>query len=233
MQKIDKKSLPKHVAIIMDGNGRWAKKRGLPRNLGHKAGAQRLIDIVIYANKVGIKYLTCFAFSTENWNRPKEEVDYLMQLPLEFFKENEEKIQDNDIRVSFIGFDEKINKELLDKKRDIIKKTKNNKSLNFILAFNYGSQAEIINAVNKIIKDKLLVVDKEIMESYLFTNGIPEVDLLIRTSNELRISNFLLWQISYAELYFTKKLWPDFKEKDFDKAVKEFLKRKRRYGRVK
>ncbi len=233
MQKIDKKSLPKHVAIIMDGNGRWAKKRGLPRNLGHKTGAQRLIDIVIYANKVGIKYLTCFAFSTENWNRPKEEVDYLMQLPLEFFKENEEKIQDNDIRVSFIGFDEKINKELLDKKRDIIKKTKNNKGLNFILAFNYGSQAEIINAVNKIIKDKLLVVDKEIMESYLFTNGIPEVDLLIRTSNELRISNFLLWQISYAELYFTKKLWPDFKEKDFDKAVKEFLKRERRYGRVK
>ena len=122
---------------------------------------------------------------------------------------------------------------MLDKKRDIIKKTKNNKGLNFILAFNYGSQAEIINAVNKIIKDKLLVVDKEIMESYLFTNGIPEVDLLIRTSNELRISNFLLWQISYAELYFTKKLWPDFKEKDFDKAVKEFLKRERRYGRVK
>ncbi|MGI6710444.1 MAG: isoprenyl transferase [Bacilli bacterium] len=232
MQKIDKNSLPKHVAIIMDGNGRWAKKRGMPRNLGHKAGAKRLVDIIIYANKIGIKYLTCFAFSTENWNRPKEEVDYLMKLPLEFFEENEQMIQDNDIKVSFIGFDEKINKELLDKKRDIIKKTKNNKGLNFILAFNYGSQAEIINAVNKIIKDKLLVIDKEIMESYLLTKGIPDVDLLIRTSNELRISNFLLWQISYAELYFTKKLWPDFTEKEFDKALKEYLKRERRYGKV-
>ncbi|MDD3382263.1 MAG: polyprenyl diphosphate synthase [Bacilli bacterium] len=232
MQKTKNITPPKHVAIIMDGNGRWAKKRNLSRNIGHKMGAKRLVDIIMHANKVGVKYLTCYAFSTENWDRPKEEVDYLMKLPLEFFEENKKQISDNDIKVSFIGFDENINSELLKTKKEIVEKTKNNKGLHFILAFNYGSQAEIINAVNNIIKDKLLVIDKEIMESYLFTKGIPDVDLLIRTSNELRVSNFLLWQISYSELYFSKKLWPDFTKSDFDKAIKDFLKRERRYGKV-
>ena len=232
MQKTKNITPPKHVAIIMDGNGRWAKKRNLSRNIGHKMGAKRLVDIIMHANKVGVKYLTCYAFSTENWDRPKEEVDYLMKLPLEFFEENKKQISDNDIKVSFIGFDENINSELLKTKKEIVEKTKNNKGIHFILAFNYGSQAEIINAVNNIIKDKLLVIDKEIMESYLFTKGIPDVDLLIRTSNELRVSNFLLWQISYSELYFSKKLWPDFTKSDFDKAIKDFLKRERRYGKV-
>jgi len=232
MQKTKNITPPKHVAIIMDGNGRWAKKRNLSRNIGHKMGAKRLVDIIMHANKVGVKYLTCYAFSTENWDRRKEEVNYLMKLPLEFFEENKKQISDNDIKVSFIGFDENINSELLKTKKEIVEKTKNNKGLHFILAFNYGSQAEIINAVNNIIKDKLLVIDKEIMESYLFTKGIPDVDLLIRTSNELRVSNFLLWQISYSELYFSKKLWPDFTKSDFDKAIKDFLKRERRYGKV-
>lgn len=232
MEKSKIKKLPVHVAIIMDGNGRWAKAKSMPRNMGHKVGAKRLIDIIIHANKIGIKYLTSFAFSTENWNRPKEEVDYLMKLPLEFFKENEKKINDNNIKVSFIGFDDKLTEELLKKKKDIVAKTKDNKGLEFILAFNYGSQAEILNAVNSIIKEGLEKVDKDEFEKHLFTKGKPAVDFLIRTSNERRISNFLLWQISYAELYFTKKLWPDFMPRDFDKALKDFQKRNRRYGKV-
>lgn len=225
--------IPGHVAIIMDGNGTWAKRRGLPRNYGHKRGAKTLIDLVYYSNQIGVKYLTVFAFSTENWKRPKEEVDYLMNLPIDFINENKNKLQTDNIKVNLIGRRDRINDNLMEKVNEIEKDTKNNTGLNFIIAFDYGSQDEIIRAVNNIIKDNLLSIDNEVFEKYLDTKNIPNVDLLIRTSNQLRISNFLLWQIAYSELYFTSTLWPDFSIKEYNKALKIFQKRERRFGGIK
>lgn len=231
--KLDLTRLPEHIGIIMDGNGTWAKKRGLPRNYGHKKGAKTLIDLVYYANELGIKYFTVFAFSTENWKRPKEEVDYLMNLPIDFINENKDKMNNDNIIISLIGRRDRINDELKEKINEIEEETKNNSGLHFIIAFDYGSQDEIVRAINNIIKDKVEIVNEELFESYLDTNGFPMVDLLIRTSKQIRISNFLLWQIAYSELFFTNTLWPDFNIKEFNKALIEYQKRERRFGGLK
>lgn len=231
--KIDLNKLPSHVAIIMDGNGTWAKKRSLPRNFGHKRGAKTLLDLVYYANEIGIKYLTVFAFSTENWKRPKEEVDYLMNMPIEFLNENRGKLNSDNIKISIIGRKDRINDKLKEKMVEIEEETKNNTGLNFIIAFDYGAQDEILRAVNRIIEEKLDKVDDQIFEKYLDTFNIPNVDLLIRTSGQIRISNFLLWQIAYSELIFTNTLWPDFSIKEFNKTLLEYQKRERRFGGLK
>ena len=232
-QKIDFNNIPSHIAIIMDGNGTWAKKRGLPRNYGHKRGAKTLMDLVYYANEINVKYLTVYAFSTENWKRPKEEVDYLMNLPIDFINENRGKLESDNIKVSLIGRRDRLNDELIEKINEIEKDTKNNTGLHFIIAFDYGGHDEIVRAVNKAINDGVKEVDTTSFSKFLDTFEIPNVDFLIRTSGQVRISNYLLWQIAYSELYFTNTLWPDFNIKEFNKALIEYQKRERRFGGIK
>jgi len=225
-------NIPHHVAIIMDGNGTWAKKRGLPRNLGHRKGAKTLKKIILFSNKIGIKYLTVFAFSTENWSRPQEEVNFLMKLPIEFLN-NEKEILKENIKFICIGDKKRLPIDLqktIDKHE---KETTNNSGMNLVVALNYGGKDDIVQAVNHILKDGRLEVNKEIFEKYLYTKNIPDVDLLIRTSGQQRISNFLLWELSYSELYFTNILWPDFNEKQLLKAIDSFNNRVRRYGGIK
>lgn len=229
---MEEMKVPTHVGIIMDGNGRWAQKRGLPRNQGHRKGAQALTKIIKHANKLQIKYLTVFAFSTENWNRPKTEVDYLMKLPFEFLNQFERTFKKSDVRVRVVGKKEGLPVNLIQKIAEIEENTKNNGGLTFVIALNYGSQDEIVDAVNYVVEHNILVT-KETFGQYLYTKDFPNVDLLIRTSGEYRISNFLLWQIAYSELYFTDVFWPDFDEKCFDKALLDFSKRDRRYGGLK
>ncbi len=234
--EINKKPLPKHIALILDGNGRWANKRGLTRNLGHKAGAENLYKIVNYAYKIGIKAVTVFAFSTENWNRPEEEVNYLMQEALRFKEEYKDNINKNNFRVRIIGERSKLNQEILDLIDHTNESTKGKDAFYFTVCLNYGSMQEITHAVKEISKDvKNGVLNEneitpDLIESYLYTNELPKLDLLIRTSGEQRISNFLLWQLAYAELYFTKTYWPDFSEKDLLVAIENFQNRKRRFG---
>ena len=231
--------LPKHVAIIMDGNGTWAKKRGLPRTLGHKKGSETLVEVAKMCSRRGIKYLTVYAFSTENWNRPKEEVDYLMGLPQAMLSRYEEDLMRDNIKLKFIGFREKLGKNITSIIDRVEEKTKNNDGMELLVAFNYGARDEILEAAKSIASDvkndKLEIDDitKEYFSSKLFTSGVPDVDLLIRTSNQIRISNFLLWQISYSELFFTNTLWPDFSEKDLDEALDAYNNRDRRYGGIK
>ena len=232
-------SIPRHVAIIMDGNGTWAKKRGLPRNMGHRKGAKTVVDITKAANELKIEYLTVFAFSTENWSRPKEEVEYLMSLPQTLLSEYKDDMKNDNIKFKVIGSHKGLSLEQIEKIEEAERETANNTGLNLIVAFNYGSQDEIIeaskNIVNDILKNKLNLQDltKEKFSEYLYTKDIPSVDLLIRTSGQYRISNFLLWQISYSELYFTKTLWPDFKKKDLEKAILSYKGRDRRFGGIK
>lgn len=234
--EINKKPLPKHIALILDGNGRWANKRGLPRNLGHKAGAENLYKIVKYAYEIGIKAVTVFAFSTENWNRPEEEVNYLMQEALRFKEQYKEGINKNNFRVKIIGERNKLNQDILDLIDQTNESTKDKNDFYFTICLNYGSMQEITHAVKEIskeVKNGTLNegdITPELIDSYLYTNELPKLDLLIRTSGELRISNFLLWQLAYAELYFTNTYWPDFSEKDLLVAIENFQNRKRRFG---
>lgn len=231
--------LPQHIAIIMDGNGTWANKRGLPRNLGHRKGVQTLINTVKYCQQIGIKYLTVFAFSTENWSRPQEEVDYLMKLPEQFLETYRKTMRENGIRLRVIGRKDNLNEKNLNKIAEVEAETKDNNKLNFTIAFNYGGKEEIVAATKNIINDfstgKIQVndLDEKTFANYLYTKDLPVVDLLIRTSNQIRISNFLLWQIAYSELYFTDTLWPDFKRRDLDKALVEYENRNRRFGGLK
>lgn len=225
-------NMPQHVAIIMDGNGRWAQQRGLPRNMGHRKGAETLNKIVKYSKQKGIKYLTVFAFSTENWRRPQSEVDYLMKLPFEFLNRFEKDFGNENIRIKVIGKKEELSSELISKINEVEKKTENNNEFTFIIALNYGGQDEIIDAIN-YIKDNNIEVTKENFHNFLYTKDIPDVDLLIRTSGEYRFSNFLLWQIAYSEFYFTNILWPDFNKKAFDDALLDYSKRERRFGGLK
>ncbi len=221
--------LPSHIAIIMDGNGRWAKKRGLPRSFGHKKGVDNLIKIVRYSSDIKLKCLTLFAFSTENWKRPKEEVDYLMQLINDNLTDIDSKLKERDIRLRVIGEETNLSQELLSKIKYIEEKTKDNQGMILNIAFNYGSRDEIIHAVKEMVNNNEQIT-KDNLEKYLYTKGCPPVDLLIRTSKEYRISNFLLWQIAYSEFYFTNVYWPSFSPKQLDKAIKEYQKRDRRYG---
>ena len=236
--KIDLTNLPKHLAIIMDGNGRWAKKQGFLRTLGHESGTKSVKEIIKSCAKLGIENLTLYAFSTENWNRPKIEVDTLMKILVRSLKKELKTLQNNDIKLNTIGNLEKLPKSAQDELLDVIEKTKHNSRMTLTLALSYGSREEIVNAVRNIsnkVKNNIISIDSiddSIINEHLYTRNLPEVDLLIRTSGEHRISNFLLWQIAYAELYFTDILWPDFKEQDLYEAIISYQKRERRFGKT-
>ena len=230
--------LPEHVGIIMDGNGRWAKKRGLPRSAGHSAGADALKKIVTEANKLGIKYITVYAFSTENWKRPKEEVDYLMSLLLDYLRNAEKTLAGEDVVIRAIGSRKELSQEIRDQIVKTEEFTKNNKGIVMNIALNYGGREEITNAAKNICKEvqegkiKIEDINDKMFSQYLYTENQPDVDLLIRTSGEQRLSNFMLWQVSYAEMWFTHKLWPDFKPADLHRAIIDFQNRGRRFGGV-
>lgn len=233
---IDKNNIPKHVAIIMDGNGRWARERGLPRTAGHRQGINRIKEIVNAAKELGVRVITFFAFSTENWIRPKREVDMLMRSLNNFLDREIKELDKNNIRFKVIGRGNPIPKYLQAKIKEAESKTKNNTGLLVVLALNYGARQEMVDAVKKftasVIKGQSSVDDLNVEEfsNYLYTADLPDPDLLIRTSGEMRISNFLLWQISYAELYFPKVYWPDFRKQDLEEAIAVYQKRVRRFG---
>ena len=235
----EKRIIPAHIAVVMDGNGRWAKSRGLPRVAGHVAGVSALRRTVSYCAQNGIKALTVFAFSSENWRRPQEEVTTLQKLFLRSLKKEVKELHQRGVRMDFMGdftrFSEAMQQEVA-KAREL---TKNNLGLTFVLAFNYGGRWDILQAAKKFAKDALEkkvnidTLEEEQFSKYLSLANLPEPDLFIRTSGECRISNFLLWQIAYAELYFCDVLWPDFSEKDLDEAIRVFATRDRRFGKVK
>jgi undecaprenyl diphosphate synthase len=237
-ESIKKFPYPKHIAIIMDGNGRWAKNRGKLRVFGHENGTKSVKNIVETCSNLGIRCLTLYAFSTENWNRPKLEVKTLMSLLISSLKRESDKLQKNNIRLNPIGnlnlLPLKVSKELC----QVVETTKSNSGMVLNLALSYGSRDEIINCVKEIgekIKNNLISfekIDETVINQHLYTQNLPDVDLLIRTSGEQRVSNFLLWQIAYAELYFTKVLWPDFTEQDLYKAIDNYQKRERRFGKT-
>ncbi len=230
IEKIDKSKLPHHVAIIMDGNGRWAKKRGLPRVKGHERGIKRAGEILDLSVYLGIKYLTLYTFSKENWKRPKSEVDFLMSRLKDYLRKNRKKVKEENIRFQVIGDKEDLDSELQQIIRETEEESKENTGLTLSLALSYGGRQEILRAVNGILKEGFSKVDEGRFLTYLFP--VPDVDLLIRTSGEYRVSNFLLWQIAYAEFYFTKKLWPEFKRKEYLKALLEYQRRERRFGGI-
>lgn len=229
-------NLPTHIAIIMDGNRRWAKNKKIDTRLGHKKGAETLENIVRYCNKIGIKYLTVYAFSTENWKRSKEEVGALMMLLQNYLDDFAKRADTENIKINMIGERENLSKGLLKSIDNAIERTKNNTGVQFNVAFNYGGRNEIVTAVKKIAddvkNDKLQIGDitEELVSKYLYTNDTPDPDLLIRTSGEIRTSNFLPWQLVYSEFYFTDKLWPDFGPDDLDKAIEEYNRRTRKFG---
>lgn len=233
---VDSENLPTHIAIIMDGNGRWAKKRSLSRNAGHQEGARTVRKIVESAYNVGIKYITLFAFSSENWSRPKDEVDELMKLCLDYLKNAENETSNKDIRVRVIGSKEGLSQEIKDQIQRIEKRTENKKKMTMVIALNYGGRHDILQAASKIAVDfakgklKQNEITEEELEKRLYTDGIPEPDLLIRTSGEMRISNFLIWQCAYTEFYFPEVLWPDFKQSHFMEAIIDYQNRSRRFG---
>lgn len=222
--------IPNHIGIIMDGNRRWAKQRKLPIKLGHKNGAETLKKIVEYCKEIGVNYLTVYAFSTENWNRSQEEVNDLMNLLSEYLDKIEKDIDGKNIRVKILGDITRLDEELQKKIIRLEDITKDNTSLNFLIALNYGGRNEIVNAVNRILESKLEHVSEEMFENYLYTANIPDPDLIIRTAGEKRISGFLLWQCAYSEFVWSDVLWPDFSEKDLDIAIVEFNKRVRKFG---
>ena len=234
MSQIDRNNLPKHIAITMDGNGRWAKQQGKLRVFGHKNGVKAVRDTVEAAAEIGIEYLTLYAFSTENWNRPDSEVNALMTLLVSAINKETQTLMDNNIKLSTIGDTEslptKAKKELI----QAIDKTKNNSRMTLILALSYSSRWEIINAVKNIISDNVNAseITEDLFQQYLTTKSVPDPELLIRTSGEHRISNFLLWQVAYSELYFTDTLWPDFRKEDLEKAILDYQSRERRFGKT-
>ncbi|MFD2116795.1 isoprenyl transferase [Paenibacillus yanchengensis] len=229
-------NIPKHVAIIMDGNGRWAKDRGLPRVAGHHSGMKAVKQVTITANRIGVKYLTLYAFSTENWKRPKAEVEFLMQLPQQFLEIELDDLIANNVQVRMMGYEEHLPKHTLYAVQQAVEKTANNTGLVLNFALNYGSRLEMVEAIRSIASDvqagQLQVdqIDELTLSSRLLSSNLPDPDLLIRTSGELRISNFMLWQLAYSELWFTDVYWPEFKEAHFMEAVKEYQQRIRRYG---
>ena len=238
LDKIDTNNLPKHLSIIMDGNGRWAKQRGLLRAMGHENGTKSVKTTIETCTKLGIEFLTLYAFSTENWNRPKLEVETLMKLLVSSLKKELKTLKDNNIKLNAIGNLEKLPHSAYVELHDVIEATKENTRMTLTLALSYGSREEIVSAV-KIISDKVKnniisidSIDDSIINEHLYTQNLPDVDLLIRTSGEHRISNFLLWQIAYSELYFTNVLWPDFKEEHLYEAIISYQKRERRFGKT-
>ncbi len=231
-------NIPEHVAIIMDGNGRWAKGKGLPRIAGHKEGMNNVTKTVRAANKYGVKTLTLYAFSTENWKRPRSEVEFIMKLPKQFLHVYLPEMIENNVQIRTIGEFESLPSHTKEAVQYAVDQTKDNDGLILNLALNYGSRHEILRAMKKIMKEvessslSIDDIDEEQLSSYLYTNGFNDPDLLIRTSGEKRVSNFLLWQIAYSELWFTDVLWPDFDESTFVQALKDYEQRKRRYGGI-
>ena len=227
-----------HIAIIMDGNGRWATKRGLPRSMGHKKGAEVVKEIVRAAGEAGVKFLTLYAFSTENWQRSQEEVDTLMGLLRQYLKSDLQELQKNNVRIKFIGESEMLAADIVAAMRKLEIDTAQNDGLTLCIALSYGSRQEIVNAVKKtatlVKKGDISVddIDIKMFSDMLYTKSIPDPDLLIRTSGEQRISNYLLWQLAYTELYFTKTLWPDFNKEELAAIIKDYKTRERRYGKV-
>ncbi len=230
LPKLDLTKLPQHIAIIMDGNRRWAKKHNLPVSFGHKAGAASVREMVETCAALGIKALTLYALSTENWTRPEIEIKTLMALLKQYLRKEKQRLIKNNIKLILSGdievFEDSIIKEL----KQIVDETKNNTGMVFNLALNYGSRQEIVRAINEIIRKGYKKVDEKMFAENLYTSTIPDPDLLIRTSNEQRISNFLLWQLAYTELYFTQTYWPDFRKKDLYTAIQEYQTRNRRFG---
>lgn len=238
IDNINNDNLPKHLAIIMDGNGRWAKQKGFLRAFGHENGAKTVRTVVETCARLGIENLTLYAFSTENWNRPKLEVELLMKLLINSLKKELKTLQDNNIRLNSIGNLDLLPKSAQKELHEVINKTSTNSRMVLTLALSYGSREEIVNAVKNIsdkVKNNIIsldTIDESIINQHLYTHNLPDVDLLIRTSGEHRISNFLLWQIAYAELYFTDVLWPDFKDEDLYEAIISYQKRERRFGKT-
>lgn len=236
--EIDTANLPNHIGIIMDGNGRWAKKRGLPRSAGHRAGADALKKIITEANHLGVKYITVYAFSTENWKRPKDEVDYLMSLLLDYLRNAEKTLAGENVAIRVIGSRKELSEEIREQIVKTEEFTRNNTGIVMNIALNYGGREEITNAVKEICAEvsdgntDIEDITDETLGNHLYTKGQPDVDLLIRTSGEQRLSNFMLWQVSYAEMWFTDKLWPDFKPSDLRQAITDFCGRGRRFGGV-
>lgn len=231
-------NVPTHLAIILDGNGRWALRNHLVRHFGHQEGAKRVKEVVQEAFRLNVKYISIFAFSTENWKRPQEEIDYIFSLPKKFFKDNIQYFIDNEVKIIISGDYLKLPKETVDVIEDALNKTKEYSKYILNIALNYGSQAEILKACQEMAIDyknkkiKLEDFNVETFNKHLYSKELPPIDFLIRTSNEKRISNFMLWQLSYAELYFSKKLWPEFNARQLRKALVDYSKRKRRYGGV-
>jgi undecaprenyl diphosphate synthase len=236
--QISKNKIPNHIAIIMDGNGRWAKLKGKPRVFGHKNGVNSVREVIESCGEIGVKYLTLYAFSTENWKRPSLEVKTLMSLLVSSLKKELKTLQKNNIKLNTIGniqhLPEKVQKELA----EVVEKTKNNTALTLTLALSYGSRDEIVNVIRNISKKvvnnqlKIEEIDENIINNHLYTFSLPDVDFMIRTSGEKRISNFLLWQLAYAELYFTNTLWPDFRKQNLFEAIADYQNRERRFGKI-
>ncbi|MDD2980246.1 MAG: isoprenyl transferase [Hespellia sp.] len=232
-------NVPQHIAIILDGNGRWAKAKGMPRNYGHAQGSKNVERICEDAYKMGIKYLTVYAFSTENWSRPKNEVDALMKLLRNYMKTCLKTAEKNDMKIRVIGDVTGLDEDIRQRIAELEEASKNNQGLNFQIAINYGSRDEMIRGMRKMAQDcvdgtlAVSEIDEARFASYLDTHDIPDPDLLIRTSGELRLSNYLLWQLAYTELYFTDVPWPDFSKEELTKAIEQYNSRDRRYGGVK
>lgn len=227
-----------HIAVIMDGNGRWATKRGLPRTAGHKKGAEVVVQIAKAAKEFGVKYLTLYAFSTENWKRSPEEIGALMQLLRQYLDKNFKELEQNDVKIRFIGERYMLDADIVEKMERLEQNTAENKSLVLQIALSYGSRQEILNTAKEIaerVKNGDMQpqdIDEQTFSAMLYTSGVPDPDLLIRTSGEQRISNYLLWQIAYSELFFTKTLWPDFAKEEFKSIIENYQTRERRYGKA-
>lgn len=236
---IDATNIPAHVAIIMDGNGRWAKRRGMPRIFGHKAGVETLRSIVRMASEIGVKVLTAYAFSTENWKRPADEVNFLMGLLSEYLDSEIEELDQNKVKLRFIGNTDELATSLQEKIKHAVKRTENNPGLVLNLAVNYGGRSEIVRAVRLIAEQVALgklderEISEDAIERHLYTAGLPDPDLLIRPSGDYRISNYLLWQLAYTEFWFTPIHWPDFKPEHFLEAIRDYQQRERRFGGLK
>ena len=224
--------IPKHIGFIMDGNGRWAKAKGQPRNYGHQKGADAIQGVMEGCYDLGVKVVSLYAFSTENWSRPKEEVDKLFDILRKFLKSHKDTFQKNNARLVVSGDITELPSELAEQIAEIVEETKNNNEHILNIAINYGSRRELVRAVKEIIKENVTEITEQTISDHLYTAGLPDVDLVVRTSGECRISNFLLYQSAYAEIYFTPTLWPDFGKEDVKKAIEWFDGRERRYGNV-
>lgn len=229
---MDEFKIPEHVAIILDGNGRWAKKRNKPRTFGHKNGADNVVDIALHAKDRGVKYLTLYAFSTENWKRPEKEVSYLMKLLFKFIDTKMNLLMENNVKLNILGDISALPDFAREACIEAMEKTKDHDGLYLNMALNYGGRSDVVKAVRDIVEEKISPdqIDEMTISDHLYTKGMPDPDLMIRTGGDLRISNFLIYQIAYTELYFTEVLWPDFTKEEFDLALEDFSKRDRRYG---